>query len=370
MTEKDSTTICDLEVRAVGKKYGAFVAVRDVSFTVPKSEFFSILGPSGCGKTTLLRMIAGFVEPDTGDILIKGQSMRGVAPNRRPAHMVFQHLALFPMMSVGENVAYGLRRRGLSAREARQRSASMLARVGLPGSQDKRVDQLSGGQKQRVALARALVLEPALLLLDEPLGALDMQLREYMKLELKKLQAEVGTTFVYITHDQSEALVMSDQVAVMRRGQFEQIGTPQQLYFEPRTAFVASFVGHNNRLRVEVVQQHGDQVLLQHPEGCQSWARAMQSLSPGQAAWTFVRPEVIELLNSPPDGRPFWPVQVQMVWFDGNNTTVEVRHESADVSLRVALPMTGQWSNLRPGASLFVAWRPENAWAFARGGDE
>jgi spermidine/putrescine transport system ATP-binding protein len=366
MTTGNFTSVCDLEVRAVSKRYGAHVAVREVSFEVPRGTFFSILGPSGCGKTTLLRMIAGFVEPDTGDILIKGQSMRGVAPNRRPAHMVFQHLALFPMMNVGENVAYGLRRRGLSVREARQRAVAMLTRVGLPDSHDKRIDQLSGGQKQRVAMARALVLEPALLLLDEPLGALDLQLREHMKLELKQLQSEVGTTFVYITHDQSEALVMSDQVAVMREGQFEQIGTPQQLYFEPKTAFVASFVGHNNRLPGRVVQQHGDQVLVQHPEGCQSWARAMHPLPPGQTAWTFVRPESIELLRTPPDSRSFWPARVKQIWFDGSNTTVEVRHESAGVSLRVALPMTGQWSDLRPGESLFVTWRPQHAWAFAR----
>ena len=208
----------DLDIRAVSKRYGAFVAVDGLGFSVRRGSFFSILGPSGCGKTTLLRMIAGFVEPDAGDIVIKGASMQGVPPNKRPVNMVFQHLALFPMMSVGENIAYGLQRRGMKTATAKDRVRDMLRRVGLPGSEDKRIDQLSGGQKQRVAIARSLVLEPALLLLDEPLGALDLKLREHMKLELKQLQAEVGTTFVYITHDQSEALVMSDQVAVMNHG--------------------------------------------------------------------------------------------------------------------------------------------------------
>ena len=192
----------------MGKRYGAHHAVDDLSFEVERGSFFSILGPSGCGKTTLLRMIAGFQLPDSGEIRIGGRSMAGVAPNRRPVNMVFQHLALFPMMSVAGNVGYGLARRGVPKNEITQRVGEMLERVGLPGAQPKRIDQLSGGQKQRVAIARSLVLEPTLLLLDEPLGALDLKLREHMKIELKQLQAAFGTTFVYITHDQSEALVL------------------------------------------------------------------------------------------------------------------------------------------------------------------
>src|SRR5438552_6024515 len=238
----------DLEVDRVSKRYGAHLAVDDLSLAVGRGSFFSILGPSGCGKTTLLRLIAGFLEPDSGDVRIGGRSMRGVLPNRRPVNMVFQHLALFPMMSVGENVGYGLARRGAAQALIRDRGAAMLKRVGLPGAEAKRIDQLSGGQKQRVAIARSLVLEPTLLLLDEPLGALDLKLREHMKIELKQLQADFGTTFVYITHDQSEALVLSDHVAVMNAGRFEQVGTPQQLYYHPATPFVASFVGDNNRI--------------------------------------------------------------------------------------------------------------------------
>ena len=204
----------------VVKRFVAHTAVDSVSFSVAHGSFFSILGPSGCGKTTLLRMIAGFIAPDSGDIAIGGKSMAGIAPNRRPVNMVFQQLALFPMMNVGENVAYGLARRGVSRAERMRRSAAMLERVGLSTSAHKRVDELSGGQRQRVAIARSLVLEPTLLLLDEPLGALDLKLREHMKIELKQLQAAFGTTFVYITHDQSEALVLSDHVGVMNQGRF------------------------------------------------------------------------------------------------------------------------------------------------------
>ncbi len=233
----------DLEVDRVTRRYGALAAVDALSLEVPHGSFFSILGPSGCGKTTLLRIIAGFLEPDSGDVRIGGESMRGVPPNRRPVNMVFQHLALFPMMSVGENVGYGLVRRGTPKAETRRKVGAMLERVGLAGAEDKRIDQLSGGQKQRVAIARSLVLDPTLLLLDEPLGALDLKLREHMKIELKQLQADFGTTFVYITHDQSEALVLSDRVAVMNAGRFEQVGTPQELYYHPETPFVAAFVG-------------------------------------------------------------------------------------------------------------------------------
>src|SRR5438105_5662910 len=252
----------DLEVNGVTKRYGSHIAVERLSLAVAHGTFFSILGPSGCGKTTLLRIVAGFIAPDEGDVRIGGRSMRGVAPNQRPVNMVFQHLALFPMMSVGENVGYGLARRGIARDRLAGRVDAMLKRVGLPGAQNKRVDELSGGQRQRVAIARSLVLEPTLLLLAEPLSALDLKLREHMKIELKQLQADCGTTFVYITHDQSEALVLSDRVAVMSAGRFEQVGTPQELYYQPRTPFVAAFVGSNNRLAGSVAQRHGDPIVV------------------------------------------------------------------------------------------------------------
>ena len=243
-----SSATPDLEVRGVVKRFDAHLAVDQLSFNVQRGSFFSILGPSGCGKTTLLRMIAGFIQPDGGEIAIGGRSMAQVPPNKRPVNMVFQHLALFPMMSVGENVAFGLARRGVGRAERLRRAEAMLERVGLAGAADKRTEELSGGQRQRVAIARSMVLEPTLLLLDEPLGALDLKLREHMKLELKQLQSAFGTTFVYITHDQSEALVLSDHVGVMNHGRFEQLGTPQELYYSPASAFVAGFVGASNRL--------------------------------------------------------------------------------------------------------------------------
>src|SRR6056300_1758503 len=237
----------DLEAVRLTKKFADFTAVDDVSFTVPAGSFFSILGPSGCGKTTIMRMIAGFLEPSTGDIKIKGRSVLGVAPNKRPVNMVFQHLALFPMMNIAENIGYGLRRQKRPKAEIARKVEDALERIGLPGIGQRKVDELSGGQKQRVAIARCMVLEPDVLLLDEPLGALDLKLREHMKIELKALQAAFDTTFVYITHDQSEALVMSDQIAVMNNGRFEQMATAQDLYYRPETPFVAGFIGDSNR---------------------------------------------------------------------------------------------------------------------------
>ncbi len=209
--------VVDLKVEKVSKVFGTFKAVDEVSFEVVSGNFFSILGPSGCGKTTLLRMIAGFLEPTEGQIYIRQKLVNGIPPNQRPVNLVFQNLALFPMMNVFENIAFGLKRRKVEKKVIEAKVKDILARVGLSGFEKKKINELSGGQKQRVAIARALVLEPSVLLLDEPLGALDLKLREQMKVELKKLQAEVGTTFVYITHDQSEALVMSDFVAVMNK---------------------------------------------------------------------------------------------------------------------------------------------------------
>ena len=357
----------DLDIRAVSKRYGAFAAVEDLSFQVRRGSFFSILGPSGCGKTTLLRMVAGFIEPDAGDIVIKGASMRGVPPNRRPVNMVFQHLALFPMMSVGENIAYGLERRGVKAATAKARVTDMLQRVGLPGSEGKRIDQLSGGQKQRVAIARSLVLEPALLLLDEPLGALDLKLREHMKVELKQLQAEVGTTFVYITHDQSEALVMSDQVAVMNHGRFEQMGTPQALYYQPQTSFVAGFVGNNNRFEGTIESRNGEQVLLRTASGLALWAQRVGTLDAGQVASLFIRPEAIEIGRSArelPAGEPAWSATVQSVLFDGGNSTVMVLEDKSQTPLHIALPLTGRLADLKIGEVVQFAYQPAQAWCF------
>ena len=358
----------DLQTRSVSKRYAGHVAVHELSFSVERGSFFSILGPSGCGKTTLLRMIAGFLAPDSGEIVIGGKSMTDVPPNRRPVNMVFQHLALFPMMSVGENVGYGLARRGIARKDIDTRVAAMLDRVSLPGAQHKRVDQLSGGQKQRVAIARSLVLEPTLLLLDEPLGALDLKLREHMKIELKQLQAAFGTTFVYITHDQSEALVLSDHVAVMNAGRFEQLGTPQELYYEPETPFVAGFVGANNRVEGTALRVTGDLVELATREGLSLFARRKGAIAPGAQASVFVRPEVASLArdaNALPADQPRYRATVESLLFDGANSSALVREEVSRLEFHIALPQTGQFADLQAGESIAFGFDPQRALCFA-----
>jgi len=361
----------DLQARRVAKHYGAFHAVDDLSFEVARGSFFSILGPSGCGKTTLLRMIAGFIEPDAGAVHIGGKPMQGVPPNKRPVNMVFQHLALFPMMSVGDNVGYGLARRGVAKDEIQRRVGEMLERVSLAGAQAKRVDQLSGGQKQRVAIARSLVLEPTLLLLDEPLGALDLKLREHMKIELKALQAAFGTTFVYITHDQSEALVLSDHVAVMNHGRFEQVGTPQQLYYEPQTPFVAGFVGANNRLVGHATEVRGSAVTVTSAQGLVMAARAIGPVAQGDAVEAFVRPEVARLVRDSgvltDAGWPAYTARVSSLLFDGANSAVLLTELQSGTEFRIALPQTGEFANLGVGETVAFGFDPQRAVCFATG---
>jgi spermidine/putrescine transport system ATP-binding protein len=314
--------------------------------------------------------------------------MAGVGPNRRPVNMVFQHLALFPMMTVGENVGYGLARRGMARAAIRDRVARMLGRVGLAGAQDKRPDQLSGGQKQRVAIARSLVLEPTLLLLDEPLGALDLKLREHMKIELKQLQADFGTTFVYITHDQSEALVLSDRVAVMNAGRFEQVGAPQALYEEPRTAFVAAFVGNSNRLagRALVASSGATAPTVAAPAtrpvpvevrgadpatGFLIMARAIDPLAAGAPVALFLRPEAIHVQRA--DGEQAragarLEATVASVLFDGANSALLVRERATGVELRVAVPPAARLDALAVGTPVVLTVDAERTLAYADGG--
>ncbi|HXZ60113.1 MAG TPA: ABC transporter ATP-binding protein [Steroidobacteraceae bacterium] len=359
-------TAPDLEVRALTKRFGAHAAVNEVSFAVARGSFFSILGPSGCGKTTLLRMIAGFIQPDSGSIDIGGRDMAHVPPNRRPVNMVFQHLALFPMMSVGENVAFGLARRGVARAERTKRAEAMLERVGLAGAASKRTDELSGGQRQRVAIARSLVLEPTLLLLDEPLGALDLKLREHMKVELKQLQSAFGTTFVYITHDQSEALVLSDRVGVMNHGRFEQLGSPQELYYSPASSFVAGFVGANNRLTGTVLAQDGPLIEID-AGGLTLRARGNVRLPRGAAAEAFIRPEAMTLARTPgelPPGQSALSGEVTDMLFDGANSVVLLREAQSRRELRIALPQTGTFADLKPGARICFGFDPERAICF------
>ncbi len=357
----------DLDVRGLSKRFANHLAVDDLSFSVARGSFFSILGPSGCGKTTLLRMIAGFLQPDRGDLAIGGRSMAQVAPNRRPVNMVFQHLALFPMMSVAQNVAFGLARRGVGRAERLRRAEAMLERVGLAGAGAKRTDELSGGQRQRVAIARSMVLEPTLLLLDEPLGALDLKLREHMKLELKQLQSTFGTTFVYITHDQSEALVLSDRVAVMNRGRFEQLGTPQELYYSPATSFVAGFVGANNRLVGKALAVDGLLVQLSTDRGWVVRARRHEAIAAGANVEAFIRPEAMMLGRTPaelPAGQIAHTGEVISLLFDGANSVVLLRELHSHLEVRIALPRNGSYADLRAGARICFSFDPERAICF------
>ncbi|OZG72292.1 spermidine/putrescine ABC transporter ATP-binding protein [Hahella sp. CCB-MM4] len=360
-----NNTDVDLECREVTKSFGHFAAVQEVSFSIPSGSFFSILGPSGCGKTTLLRMVAGFQSPDHGDILIKGKSVLNTPPNRRPVNMVFQHLALFPNMTVAENVAYGLKRRGVAKTDIKSRVEDMLSRVGLPDSGDKQISQLSGGQKQRIAIARCLVLNPDVLLLDEPLGALDLKLREQMKVELKHLQEKFGATFIYITHDQSEALVMSDQVAVMNAGRFEQVGAPQELYYEPASRFVAGFVGESNRwygviqerdekgfnVQCETglkmrIDRPGNDLQVSHPWGV------------GKKLEFYLRPEsiTVTLGDTAPATTNRYKGKVESVLFDGARSQMLVRLPDAIELLNVALPQTAEFRRVKKGDVVSVGW--------------
>src|SRR3954451_14858031 len=246
----------------VSKRFGTHAAVDDVTLEIAEGEFFSLLGPSGCGKTTTLRMVAGFELPDAGRIVLKGNDVTEVPANRRPVNMVFQQYALFPHMSVYDNVAFGLKVKRVPRGEHGERVQEMLRVVSLEGLDRRRARQLSGGQQQRVALARALVNRPAALLLDEPLGALDVKLRKQMQLELKRIQTELGTTFVYVTHDQEEALTMSDRIAVMHGGDIEQIGDPKEIYEHPQTPFVADFVGSLNAFDLRVDEVAGGMAVM------------------------------------------------------------------------------------------------------------
>lgn len=353
----------DLVCSDLTKEFDAFRAVDHVSFDVPAGSFFSILGPSGCGKTTLLRMIAGFQSPTSGDLRIKGKSMIGVPPNKRPVSMVFQHLALFPTMNIGENVGFGLRQRGVGKSEIKTRVEQVLERVGLPNVAERRIDQISGGQKQRVAIARCMVLEPDVLLLDEPLGALDLKLREHMKVELKSLQAALNTTFVYITHDQSEALVMSDNIAVMNNGRFEQIATPHEVYHAPSTAFVASFVGDANKIEGQVAARDGAVLTFRSDGGADMKIDAPATdLRIGQRAQVFLRPEAIELVPTN-EGVNVSGGVVETVLFNGANSSVTVKDRSGGL-LNVALPQTGAFANLRKGDAVFTRWDPKQARCF------
>ncbi len=291
-----------VDLQDVWIKFGEFVAVRQANVNIKGGEFFSFLGPSGCGKTTILRAVSGFLEPSDGKILIGGNDMAGFGPNERPTALIFQNLALFPLMKVWENIAFSLEVKGASASERRKRADELLDMIALTGQGDKLPSELSGGQRQRVAIARALCAEPDVLLLDEPLSALDLKLRQHMRTELREIQKRVGITFIYITHDQGEALTMSDSVAVMKAGIIDQIADGKSIYDDPATAFVASFVGENNVFRGTVKKVTKDMAVISTNRTGDLRARipasAQTKLSLGDQAMLFIRPEALDVTES------------------------------------------------------------------------
>ena len=282
-----------VELSAVTKRFGEFIAVDDLTLDIYEGEFFSLLGPSGCGKTTTLRMIAGFEEPTEGDISVGGDPMRRVPPYRRPVNTVFQSYAIFPHLNVFDNVAFGLRRSGVKGEELHKRVTDACEMVQLSGFEKRKPSMLSGGQQQRVALARALVNHPEVLLLDEPLGALDLKLRKEMQLYLKNLQHEVGITFIYVTHDQEEALTMSDRIAVMNEGRVQQVADPPTLYELPRNRFVSDFIGQTNVFSGMVESVSGKRITLSTPSGKVEATAGEAEVEVGAEAHAAVRPEKV-----------------------------------------------------------------------------
>ena len=335
----------------VGKDYGQHTALAGLDLAVDHGEFLTLLGPSGCGKTTTLRTISGFEQPTRGDIYLDGQRINDTAPHRRPVNTVFQNYALFPHMSVLDNVGYGLRFDGVTAAARRQRSLAMLERVALTAYADYRPDALSGGQMQRVALARALIKTPRVLLLDEPLSALDARLRRELQLELKRMQRETGIAFIYVTHDQEEAMVMSDRIAVLEKGHMLQLSTPEDLYENPRNLFTATFIGASNRLEGRVVSVEEDQATMMLTTGERITGRAGPELRSGGAAQAIIRPDYMEVTATPGKAENLVDGQVEDVIFIGAQRRVVIRRPDDSRLECLTTPEEVATSGLEPGGT-------------------
>jgi spermidine/putrescine transport system ATP-binding protein len=357
-----STDSPSVELRKVSKRFDGLLAVDGLSLELEHGEFFTLLGPSGCGKTTTLRMIAGFERPSEGEIRIEGAEVADLPPHRRPTNTVFQSYALFPHLSVEDNVAFGLRRKGVGKDEIEARVRAELERVGLAAEAKRRPAQLSGGMQQRVALARALVNLPKVLLLDEPLGALDLKLRKGLQVELKRIQRDVGITFVYVTHDQEEALTMSDRIAVMDRGRVEQVGVPEDIYERPATTFVAGFIGVSN-LMPAVVAGPGEVHLDSGP----SVHVAENGLAPGERCHAVVRPEKLRIEMPGPDaaasnGLPHVEGIVESSIYLGTATQIVV-DLGEGVKMTVLVPNADEAERQQlpgGGARVALSWEPEH----------
>ena len=352
-TVSDNTVI---EISHVSKQFGDFKAVDDANFGIRQGEFFSMLGPSGCGKTTTLRMIAGFEQPTSGEVRLDGRDVSKVPPYKRNVNTVFQNYALFPHMTVFDNIAFGPRSTKAPKGEIAGRVKEMLEIVHLADFAERRPTQLSGGQQQRVALARALVNYPSALLLDEPLGALDLKLRQTMQLELKRIQREVGITFVFVTHDQEEALTMSDRIAVMNAGRVEQIGTPEEIYHQPATVFVAGFIGVANLIPAAVVAVTGDLATVDASGHRFGVPVTDESIRPADSAVVMVRPERLHIsIDRPTGDLAAVEATVEELVFQGPVLRASLRTGAgielvAHIGPEDALPM------LRPGDRLWASW--------------
>ncbi|MBS35760.1 MAG: Fe3+/spermidine/putrescine ABC transporter ATP-binding protein [Thiotrichales bacterium] len=354
-----------VELNNLTKRFGVLTAVDQVNLGVREGEFITLLGPSGCGKTTTLRMIGGFEFPDEGDVLLDGGDVTGLAPYERPVNMVFQDYALFPHMSVAANIGYGLDVAGVAKGEIRNRVGESLEMVGLADKADNRPSQLSNGQRQRVALARALIRHPRVLLLDEPLSALDLKLREAMQVELKHLHERLGLTFIMVTHDQTEALVMSDRIVVMNEGRIEQEGSPTELYEHPQTPFVANFIGTSNQLEARVAALNGNTAALELGAATINTTADAATLSIGQQVNVCIRPEKIRLLSNVGDAPSHYSVLAGTVTehlFHGKNIRLAVDvSSSAPVLVDLQLGEGLAHSTLpAPGADVSLGINPES----------
>ncbi len=358
-----------VEVRGVGKRFGEHVALDEISLIVHEHEFVSLLGPSGCGKTTLLRIISGFERPTTGRVFVHGEDVTAVAPDRRPTNIVFQRGALFPHMNVAENVGYSLKLRGWSKDRISNQVDEMLALVRLDGLGHRGPTELSGGQVQRAALARALAAEPRVLLLDEPLSALDLKLRQHMALELRAIQRKLAATFVYVTHDQTEALVMSDRIAVMNQGRIVQVGTPREVYTRPASVFASDFIGETNLLPGTVESVSGQEVTIALGSGVVGRAIAPALLAIGTRATLSVRPESIRVRPADNGGSPGagqLAGTIREIAYLGSHVRVEV--EAGEGIALWAELRDEEVVQLRVGSAVTVSWSTSAASALANPG--
>ena len=347
-----------LSLEHIKKSFGEGEGLSDISLDVRRGEFVTLLGASGCGKTTTLRIISGLETADEGRVLLGGRDMTDLPPEKRPVNTVFQSYALFPHMNVEKNVAYGLRLRGMDKRAIDKRVHEMLELVQMSGHAKRMPAQLSGGQRQRIAIARALALEPELLLLDEPLGALDLQLRRQMQIELKRLQKQLGITFIYITHDQEEAVNMSDRIAVMLNGRFEQIGTPEEIYDAPMTRYVAQFIGRSTILTGTVSSVSGDTAVVTDENGSYPVDATRARLVPGEVCELCVRTERMRVSHTPVPGFAL-PCTVKEARYAGGSVLTYVT--MAGGAEAVATGEERMAEAARPGEAVYLHWNPAQA---------